>query len=842
MKVLFAVHDENVSASIVKKYQREYKEIISYKNVYYYNAILKELQRDKSYDRIIIDEELEEYTSASYEEQDKFIFQILDRITDEASNLSGDDMPILFICSERRMKSEEILVKLFGIGIYNAIIGNDRSIDEVCRLINKPRTKKEAKLYYKIDTSNVNYEPESKDDVTEEEMQNILAHFRKIGKREDKYAESFANIVSQYNDKQMKVIVSILPWDVKAVLEENSPEYQKIVSQMRGTIKVNKLKDVQSQGPSEKLLNISENKDNLGSPIIVPSKLDKTLIKKVTKTKPKINVVDLLDDDDDEDKDDEIDLVDDFVEIEDLKPIEQVEEQKPVKRGRGRPRKNPLPDPSQEPAKPRKRGRPRKNPLPDETELKKGQTSLQDFEEIEFEPAKPSTAKFNLDQEERKRKVASFNDDDEASILPGFDDDDDDVMLPNIDDELDEMLPRLDNEKNDIDINEESNETILPGFDEEDDEDDDESILSEFEENEDENFSLPGFEEEENEDEDEVITPKFNNGSQYNYNARQESHQVSEVKSYDENYDYSNYSRLLSADKKVVVFVGTSKNGTSFIVNNVAKILATKGINTAIFDATKNRNSYYMYTDNDENLRQDAYRSVPNLINGIAQGINFENNLTVYTGVSSDLNQIKNAGPILETLATEYSAILIDADFDTPLDYFANAQEIYLVQSMDVLTIQPLTEFLRDLKSSNILEERKLKIIINKTVKIRDIAPIDIVGGMAHYNDPEMSFMTELFNEKLIKPIEVPFNSEVYASYLEQTATCKSTINRYPKEFMNILNNIASVVYPLMPATNEAKQKQKKKRGYQYETMNTYANNGFSNSVNNTLNNMKKRY
>ena len=39
MKVLFAVHDEKVSLSIVKKYQKVYKEIISYKNVYYFNAI-----------------------------------------------------------------------------------------------------------------------------------------------------------------------------------------------------------------------------------------------------------------------------------------------------------------------------------------------------------------------------------------------------------------------------------------------------------------------------------------------------------------------------------------------------------------------------------------------------------------------------------------------------------------------------------------------------------------------------------------------------------------------------------------------------------------------------------
>ena len=49
MKVLFAVSNEEISESIVKRYQREYKEIISYKNVYYFNAILKELQKDNKW-------------------------------------------------------------------------------------------------------------------------------------------------------------------------------------------------------------------------------------------------------------------------------------------------------------------------------------------------------------------------------------------------------------------------------------------------------------------------------------------------------------------------------------------------------------------------------------------------------------------------------------------------------------------------------------------------------------------------------------------------------------------------------------------------------------------------
>ena len=43
-QTLGAGSNEEISENIVKKYQREYKEIISYKNVYYSNAILKELQ------------------------------------------------------------------------------------------------------------------------------------------------------------------------------------------------------------------------------------------------------------------------------------------------------------------------------------------------------------------------------------------------------------------------------------------------------------------------------------------------------------------------------------------------------------------------------------------------------------------------------------------------------------------------------------------------------------------------------------------------------------------------------------------------------------------------------
>ena len=95
MKVLFAVSNEEISKSIVNKYQKEYKQIITYKNVYYFNAILKEIQKDKTYDRIVISEDLESFSNTQYDQIDKFIFDKLDNISDEASNIKGNDIIII---------------------------------------------------------------------------------------------------------------------------------------------------------------------------------------------------------------------------------------------------------------------------------------------------------------------------------------------------------------------------------------------------------------------------------------------------------------------------------------------------------------------------------------------------------------------------------------------------------------------------------------------------------------------------------------------------------------------------------------------------------------------------
>ena len=252
-----------------------------------------------------------------------------------------------------------------------------------------------------------------------------------------------------------------------------------------------------------------------------------------------------------------------------------------------------------------------------------------------------------------------------------------------------------------------------------------------------------------------------------NYQPYQPSAQRA-VENTQNNYSMdTDLSRLLTRDKKVVAFVGTSKNGTSFLVNNLAEMLSQKGINTAILDLTQNRNAYYIYTENEENLRKVAYDCIDNLRRGNANGIQVHKNLTVYTTLPGENEDINDYANILQTLIQNYSLVILDCDFETNYGYFKEAQELYLVQSLDILTIQPLTAFLRNLKAKNALNPEKIRIALNKVVKLRSVTEKTIIGGMAYYNDPAMSFMTELFNKDTVPYCSIPFEEQTYSKYLE---------------------------------------------------------------------------
>ena len=109
MKVLFAVGTDQLSKNIADKYYEKYGEVLEYKNVFYFKALIEEVKKNKTYDRIVINEEIEEYRATDLEQVDRKIFNYIDQITDETQ-----DADIIIICGNRRSKGDAFINKLFS--------------------------------------------------------------------------------------------------------------------------------------------------------------------------------------------------------------------------------------------------------------------------------------------------------------------------------------------------------------------------------------------------------------------------------------------------------------------------------------------------------------------------------------------------------------------------------------------------------------------------------------------------------------------------------------------------------------------------------------------------------
>ena len=1143
MKILFAVSNENVSNKIVDSYQKKYGEAVSYKNVFYFNAIIREIHKDKTYDRIVISEDLEPFSNNNYDVIDKFILERLKEISYEISS-QDKFIDVVVICTDRRTKAGYVLSKMYEYGIYNALVGTDRRIDNVCSLLYNPRTQQEAKEYYNIESQ---VDTSSVDDVSEQEVQNILIHYKRLGKNEDRYTDSFNNIAAQYTDKQLKIIIKCLPINVRAVLEAECPKYQELVTYAeeteeekaqkaklqeqrrieqienekklqqkiekekreteRNAQKENQLREkMQSRQPAQTpqptasgidLLDNKRKEQRMTGNVIIPTNMNIRNERKIytdeelnnmaqqprqqrtvpqqqvaqpqSNSFPELDQIDAraeqpvqqpastlpgtndwdadpfakpannqqsantlpglddfdtvpqqpvqqpastlsgLDDFDTvpqqpvqqpastlpglDDFDtvpqqpvqqptstlpglDDFDTVpqqpvqqptstlpglDDFDTVpqqpvqqptstlpglDDLdtvpqQPVQQsqdivqnlnnidanIENSAPAqmqmeavasqpeipqepKRGRGRPRKNPT-----EPPKPKgKRGRPRKNPLPEDQIEEQKMPAIDKFDNIpQINTPQPTESmaqtsdNINTEKDWNQDPFATqTNNQQSASTLPGTNDWDADPFatqtnnqqpastLPGTNDwDADPFATQTNNQQpastlpgtNDWDAdpfatqtNNQQPASTLPGTN-----DWDADPFATQTNNQQPASTLPGtndwdadpFATQTNNQQPASTLPGTNDwdadpfatnnkdgitlsssvvgavasaqpDTNNDFNNAQpvqeekvssytpEPEKIESMQKIEENRLYSTGSlnSVLTKDKKIVAFVGASKNGTSFLVNNLACLFSSIGVKTAILDMTQNKNSYYIYTNNDERLRNIAYTSIENLENGIAEGIQVDRNLNVYTAIPNDGKDYSNAESILSTLVQNESLVLIDCDLKTDLSYFANAQEIYIIQSMDILTIQPLTAFLRELKTKGILDQEKLRIVVNKELKVKSLTSKAIIGGMSFYNDPAMSYMTELFNKDKIRACSIPFDENVYSKYLEGIVNCQISINGYNKNFMNCLKMLGNMVYPLL-----SKQTYSSRNSAEAN----YGNN-FSTEMNNTLNQMKNKY
>lgn len=235
MRVLFAVSNSEDSKGdivdvICNEYQKEYKKIIAYKRVFYYDAIINEIRqsRDNKYDRIIISEDFEKVLNDTYENEDFNLYKRIDEITDEAYKDDGTGIPIILLCSDRRSKRDSIVSKLFVLGVYNMLFGRERTIQNVCALIEKPRNKRMAKVLYNIDPTAVKYTSSNNENIiSDKELLSILKFFNINKDKVEKCVRGFAKISREYTDEQIQLIIKKLPLDVRIILEDNSKEYQK---------------------------------------------------------------------------------------------------------------------------------------------------------------------------------------------------------------------------------------------------------------------------------------------------------------------------------------------------------------------------------------------------------------------------------------------------------------------------------------------------------------------------------------------------------------------------------------------------------------------------------------
>lgn len=685
MKVLFAIGSEQTSKRVAEKYLEKYGDEIEYKNVFYFKALIEEVKKNKSYDRIVISEELEQFELKNVEALDKFIFNNVDNVTDEV-----DNSDIIFICSDRRSKEQDKFVeRLFNIGVYNTLIGDERNISSLCEYIKNPMNKKQAKHHLNISPIVSDGRVADDDEVEEAQIMSILKYYEGIKGKTEEYLPAFDRIAEQYSKNQLKVILNFLPADVKSEILSSeryiylidSNEYQNLqnysASQnsnrqakrgLFGIMKDNKLKEMHPKRPST----YNDVKDDTQDAF--------------QKEREKLDA-----------------------EEEAIRKAE--EELKRKEKMSSGVEQNINSNSSFETQQQELRRLAEQQAMQREQEEKQRKANEEAFEKA---------------REEQMRRVAQ-------EAVEGVEQSEQE--------KLEEERKRIEKEKQAL----------------------------------------------------EMARKKLQEQSEQYSSAIQANPYQNDM------------SGTLGNVKKMIVVVGAPKSGSTFIANAISHQLASYNLSVGLLDMAKNNDLYYIYNQNDKGLRQIASECMQRLAEGIDMFIPAGKKLKVYTSVPGAVETKKayRNKVIIDTVCNANSIVVVDSDFMTPFDYFEKAQDIYIVQDMDIMNMQSTTKFIRELKSRNI-DMKKIKIIVNKFVKCM-LTPKKIVEGLSYYNDPQMSFIDELLDSR-VQYFMVPFNVENYAKYVDCIYKNSVDFKKFTVDFLNSIKDITNSIYKV-----ELKKGNKKK-------------------------------
>ena len=871
MKVLFAMGNDLRSKNVVDRYYERYGEILEYKNIFYFKSLLEEVKNNKTYDRIVINEELEEISTNDIQQIDNYIFNNIDKITDEIQ-----DADIILVCSDRRTKGDAFVNRLFSIGIYNLLIGNDRNINPLCDIIKKPKTKREAKQYLNINISSITSASVVADDEVDEiQMQNILHYYEGIKNKPEEYVSTFDKIAEQYSRKQLKIIVNFLPQKVRdAVLAEN--RYKYLAAEMRENAP-NVSTPVEGGGKTGKPKKASgglftlfkkERKStdkHVGTMEIsreqnsVSIKVDNDLeqVTEAPATNPSVGAfngektrVEL----EQQNKmqaeqqaflaakakaevearerakmEEQVALAERAKKEAEAREKAKMEEQAALaerakKEAEAREKTNmseqaALVERAKKEAEAREKAkmeeqaalaeRAKKEAEARENAKVESQTELTEGEKREAEDIKRAKLIEKAKAEAEARERAKLAENMQPSGQAKQEEKKEEQVLIANNAEMEAKKQAEMNAKLKAEAEAKAQAELMA------------KVQAEAKKQ----AELIKLEQEKKlKEEQEKLVMEQNKIREAQAKLEEEKRRLREeqerlISTQDQIYKmqtdaasvvYTNnkITQMVSAEnKKMVVFVGSNKVGTTFVTNAIAHSVASAKVKTAILDMARDKSMYYLYNQNDKSMRKKAAECMQRLSDGEDWYLDTNNNfLKVYTTVPGAVTDVRKGykhKSIIDTVIKNNTFVIVDADFTTPIDYFEQAAEIYIIQDLDLLKMPDVTLFLRELKNRGI-DMRKIRIIINKYIKT-SLTPKQILQTLSYYSDPEMSFVDELLPTKLDYAV-IPYNLNNYAKYVDSICRGVISYKGYSEEFLQTIDEISQMVYPRVSSERRAKR------------------------------------
>ncbi|MCT4662721.1 MAG: hypothetical protein N4A40_12740 [Tissierellales bacterium] len=268
-------------------------------------------------------------------------------------------------------------------------------------------------------------------------------------------------------------------------------------------------------------------------------------------------------------------------------------------------------------------------------------------------------------------------------------------------------------------------------------------------------------------------------------------------------------NRIPSDYNKIVAFVGDRGNGTTTIVDFVARLFSEKKKKVAVIDLSMNNTLYYMKCWGNRDITEDQKNSLKNLTEGNITPIKVNEYYTLYTSEysiidSSNSNSNWLIDPdvdlfqAIEKIRYDNDIIIVDSDLSLNdkidsnwLSYGLNS--IYLVHDLNVLNIKQTKKKLRDFIDSGVNPMRTF-LITNKYIKGK-IGPKDILESIMN----PIQYVENDTEENKINisktHFKVNFDYEMYQDLISSYMYVGEKIS-IPAEVREQVNEICLHIYP----------------------------------------------